>query len=362
VYGIYSNPAMPDTAIWSQPDAALGGVSNATGEGYDWYSGGVGGNGINDFGDPIHSLHAFWDSVSYVPQPGGCTINVNCTSMYAWERGNRGPMNAYTQYLLGATAYTSFLYILGNQAQYYQNDAYRYVKTTPEFALTAPLSAAVTDKTIKTLSADFTNLPSTGGQVRIGSQYLTLAKVNNSTATTLSPVGQTFAIGTPIYLVHTDRLSENPPPPLAQIMSWDYFPAQDIDVGVPDTTNGIMGDTVNGVAAKGNRKLAWKTAGKIGASAGGVTNAIARRDFTKAIVLQASGNNAATTAELDTYSNNLVIQDFAGKTLNVWVLTADGKTPGGLCGPGITMNEDGSCPSVKIRNAEGVILMKQPVR
>jgi hypothetical protein len=116
------------------------------------------------------------------------------------------------------------------------------------------------------------------------------------------------------------------------------------------------------VAAKGNRKLAWKTAGKIGASAGGVTNAIARRDFTKAIVLQASGNNAATTAELDTYSNNLVIQDFAGKTLNVWVLTADGKTPGGLCGPGITMNEDGSCPSVKIRNAEGVILMKQPVR
>ena len=48
VYGSTRIRHDADTAIWSQPDAALGGVSNATGEGYDWYSGGVGGNGIND--------------------------------------------------------------------------------------------------------------------------------------------------------------------------------------------------------------------------------------------------------------------------------------------------------------------------
>jgi hypothetical protein len=69
-----------------------------------------------------------------------------------------------------------------------------------------------------------------------------------------------------------------------------------------------------------------------------------------------------SAAELDTYSNNLVIQDGNGTKLNLWVLTADGKTPGGLCGPGITTNADGSCPSVKLRNAEGMVLMKQPVR
>jgi hypothetical protein len=358
-YGVYSDPSQPDTPQYNQVDSANGRTNN-TGEGFDYYAGGVNGQGLNDYGDPVRSIHVYLDSIAGIGLPYGCTLGVNCTGYYSWDRGNRGPMHALALYYMGATAYTSFAYVQTSIASYFQSDQFYYSEANPEFVTTSALPKAI-NETTKTINSDFTLLPSGSSLVKLGGQVITVNKVNNGSATTTAVIPDAYPVGTGIYLVKIDRLSANRPPELARVSRWfSYYPAVDIDIGVPDTVNGIVGDTVNACTnCRGQRKLLWRTAGTSGGLAGGLTNEIGRRDFTKAIVLDSSGNNALDT--LDVYSNNLVIADGSGTPMNLWVLTADGKTPGGLCGPGITANANGSCPSVKIRAAEGMVLMKAPV-
>jgi hypothetical protein len=117
-------------------------------------------------------------------------------------------------------------------------------------------------------------------------------------------------------------------PPLSQIVHYSkWFPASSVDIGVPDPAG------YNG----GQRNLQWKNPTESGTAGG-----IQRRDFTRAIMLHSPGVWNLNGTKLGEYGAVIPL----GGTY--YPLLSNGKT-----GPAIS--------SIRLRPAEGVILMKQPL-
>jgi hypothetical protein len=215
------------------------------------------------------------------------------------------------------------------------------------------MQASSTGGTVKTISATglaFRKLGTTG-------EVAYTWKVDDATLATEKIIWNDYPAGTGVSDFGRGQLSYDALPPLERIYHWgNFFPAMDIDVGKP----------------VGNRVDPWKTA-----AASGVKNGIIRRDYEHAVMLMAFPNSIWRSAPLPpTYglqpSKAQVIAgyspayeiDVGGVPITVYPLQADGRTSNAQCnyGPGEDFRTpDGGCSRIKIRTAEGLVLMKAPV-
>jgi hypothetical protein len=169
--------------------------------------------------------------------------------------------------------------------------------------------------------------------MRIGEEFIGLWKVDDSRLATAERILKDHPERTSIHRIYTGHLSVDPLPPVERIYRWGYWtPAFDIDPGIPDTENGIVGDD----GQKGSRKTDW-----IPKQQSGTAHGISARSFTRALVLWASGW-LARPRDYETYSNEIELDRV------YYPLRVDGST-----GPGIT--------SIRLRSGEGAILMKEPI-
>jgi hypothetical protein len=194
--------------------------------------------------------------------------------------------------------------------------------------------------------------------MRIGSlgEFANVWKISDTAAATNKMLFNSYAAGTGLWNLYQGQLSINTPPPLEQIYQWgNYFPAMDIDIGQPIT----------------ERQMKWKTPGE-----SNTKNGIHRRDFERAVVLFTTPNAVWRTAPLPptygkhptreqytTYSPAYQI-DIDGVPATVYPLRADGRTSNEPCNYGPLEDyrtEDGGCSAIKIRTAEGLVLMKAPI-
>jgi hypothetical protein len=329
------------------------------GEGSDRYSNEA---GTGAHGEAVYSIHTYLDTASDFSFPNGCTSN--CTGWWQWDRGNRGPLMALALYYMGASDFTSFFYCQSALATYYQSDEYQYWDETPDVTLTSELTQnlAQSNGATKTLRGNFSQFPSGATLVRIGQQAITITKTGSTTATTTNQIATAYPAGTGLHIIKTAKASLTPAPPAERVYRWNtYFPARDIDVGVPDTSaTALTGDAnISGIPRRGFRKLEWYQAG-FGSGGGGLMNEISRRDFTKAIVVLSPGFGGGPE-DYSRYSRVLNLNDATGKPITVYPLRADGRT-GGFCGPDVVPAADGGCPGkIQLRTGEGLILMKTPV-
>jgi hypothetical protein len=248
----------------------------------------------------------------------------------AWDRGNRGPISNWAGYLIVANENTAWFYCPNGGAFYTSSDEYLYWDEEPDAVLSEPVWADPQART-RTLLANFAGWPEGAYRVKIGEagEFRNIIKPagNNSEVTLTEPLYNSYPAGTPLWRVKQGRLGMSTPPPAERIFRWGYyFPAMDIDVGVPDKS-GHKG---------GERDVNW-----IPAREAGTCCAVARRDFTRAIVLHVEPRNASAR-DYTTYSNPIQL----GGTY--YPLRADGTT-----GPGVT--------SIQLRSGEGAILLKEPV-
>jgi hypothetical protein len=249
----------------------------------------------------------------------------------AWDRGNRGPISNWAGYLIIANENLVWFYCPNGGAYYTSSDEYLYWDEAPDSVLTEPVEASVGVTSQRVLTGDFSRWPDGTYRVRIGElgEFRTVAKVSGKSGqvTIAETLYNGYPAGTKLWLLKQGRLAMNAPPPAERIFRWGYyFPAMDIDVGVPDT------EGYNG----GERDLNWISAKKAGTCC-----PVARRDFTRAIILHVEPRNASA-AQYTTYSEPI---DLGG---TYYPLRADGET-----GPGVT--------SIRLRSGEGVVLMKEPV-
>jgi hypothetical protein len=327
-----------------------------------------------------------WDDYAPAANPGcatrqlaaiGDTQSEFTTSdgfWYSWDRSNRGPMTALAAFYIHTNECTDLFYTTSGANLYLGSDDYTYWNAVPEFTLTQDLQAD-TASGVKYVYANFGSWAG-GEAVKIGTtgEYLSLTRVSGDVAPysrmqTTEAVRFTYPAGsTSVWRLFKSNLGYEAMPPLSQIYSFGlYFPAMDIDVGVPDVVNGLPGDG----GARGARKFVWKTYAESGTKQG-----IARRDFTKAIVLWGNsdftvpvslGGNpvsgSATRAHFTTYSPAYQI-DINGAPITFYPLRADGRTDNAICnyGPGDDYRTaDGGCSRIRVRSAEGMVLMKEPV-
>jgi hypothetical protein len=188
-------------------------------------------------------------------------------------------------------------------------------------------------------------------------EIITCWKVDDTTLATNKIIWNDYPAGTGIFDYIQEQLSMDTPPPLERIYHWgNFFPAMDIDVGQPLAP----------------RVDPWKTA-----AASGVKNGIVRRDYEHAVILMSFPNSIWRSTPLPPtyglqpskaqtmtgYSPAYPI-DVNGVPITVYPLQADGRTSNAQCnyGPGEDYRTpDGGCSRVKIRTAEGLVLMKKPV-
>jgi hypothetical protein len=227
----------------------------------------------------------------------------------------------------------------------------------------------------KTITGDFSSLSSGSSLMRIGhtGETLSVTKVNNTTVTTTEPIYNEYPAGTPVWTIRTGYLSAKPHPPVERIYRWNaFFPAMEIDIGAPDTENGIAGDIRGVPQPRGFRFNNW-----ISAPASGTKNGITRRDYTKAIVVYARADYADLTggshapnhgplkkAMVETYSHPFSITQNGGEPMTLYPLRVDGITDNSVCnyGPGSDYRTaDGGCTQFRLRTGDALILMKEPV-
>lgn len=258
-----------------------------------------------------------------------------------WDKSNRDPILSLAKHLIGQNENVYFGYHgQGNYAYNFSSEQLIWKFTTE---LTAPLSADLTNS-VKTIQADdfsgldviYSKLTSdlaTSKKIKIGEGVLApIVKISNTEITTTAPITSDYPVGTPVRLlgaVSWIDIKDNPPL-CEDVYAWSawYFPAMDVDVGVPDV-NGHNG---------GEHDLAWKTAAEIG---GPAYTEVWRRDYTKAIVLVRSGNSLYES-HYTHYQVPCAPIDLGG---TYYPLSADGTV-----GEGIT--------SIALRAAEGAILLK----
>lgn len=286
-------------------------------------------------------------------RPENNPTGVKCVFMYCaavlnysentghWDRGNRDPMLCLSKHLIGQNENVYFCY--------HYEDGYRYDYSSEilvwkfESVLTAPLTMDTTSATKTILATDLSGLNLANSKlesrlyqkkaVKIGDDILFVAsKVSDTEITTTSAITSDYPAGTRIRTLGVVNWIDvkNSPPRCEDVYAWSsfYFPAMDVDVGVPD---------VNGHNS-GEHDLAWKTAAQID---GPEDTEIWRRDYTKAIVLCRSGNSTYST-HYQHYKTPCAPIPLGG---TYYPLKADGTV-----GAGIT--------SISLRAAEGAILLK----
>jgi len=175
---------------------------------------------------------------------------------------------------------------------------------------------------------------------------------------TSSPIANDYATGTPVYWVQVGHQAVDRLPPVSRIFKWsEWYPAIGVDVGVPDTA-GYNGGAVD---------LHWKAGSSITSDPSicanvqlqGFCGDIARRDFTKAIVLLRPGaggdpNPSHTNSWLDGVTPSKPVCVNPSDTYPVctgqdyYPLYADGTT-------------GAATKSIVLRGLEAAILMKAPV-
>ena len=259
-----------------------------------------------------------------------------------WDRSNRSPILYLAKHLIGynpADDKCYFLYQHQNACIYSASDELLLWKY--ETTLTEALTADINNGSVTIKGADFSNLnagitPLISAQkaIKIGPDIIWVTKVDNQTvvmsAENSGRITQDYPVGTPIKLLGgefwVDR--KNNPPTCEETYVWTshYFPAMDVDFGVPDAAG------YNG----GVRDLNWKTYTELG---GPRYTEIWRRDFTNCIVLLRAGYQTVTDAYLQDYCGPIPL----GGTY--YPLKADG-----TIGAGVT--------SISLRVAEAAILMK----
>jgi hypothetical protein len=253
----------------------------------------------------------------------------------AWDRANRSPMTALAAYYIVANENTRFAYNTEGWV-YWKTDEFTFVDASPNFHLTAHRPQDLHTTALKYISGNFASFPAEYNSpskrliVRMGTsgEFLPVWKVSDTQLATDDMIAFFHPHGTGIYIVREGRMSAMSLPPLGQIVHYaKWFPASAVDIGVPDPAG------YNG----GRRNFQWKNAAEAGTAAG-----IQRRDFTRAIILHAPGVWNLNGAKLAEYGNTIPL----GGTY--YPLLSTGRT-----GPAVT--------SIRLRNAEGVVLMKQPL-
>jgi hypothetical protein len=239
-------------------------------------------------------------------------------------------MSNWAGYLIIANENLVWFYCTNGGAFYTSSDEYLYWDEAPDSVLTEGVEASGTPGS-RVLTGNFGRWPDGSYRIRIGElgEFRNVVKApgNSGQLTVNETLYNSYPAGTKLWILKQGRLAMNAPPPAERVFRWGfYFPAMDIDVGVPDTSGH------NG----GERDLNW-----ISAKDAGTCCAVARRDFTRAIILHIDPR-LATAAQYSTYSQPIEL----GGTY--YPLRADGET-----GPGVT--------SIRLRSGEGVVLMKEPV-
>ena len=253
-----------------------------------------------------------------------------------WDRANRGPMTGLSAYYIVANENTRFGYQTERGWVYYKTDEFAYVDTAPNFYTTAPLTADMNGSSVKYISGDFTSFPAEYNSpnarifVKIGQtgEVIPAFKVSNTQLGFADVLGNSYPAGTGIYFIREGHLMKDPLPPMDRMMWFcKWFPAAGVDIGVPDTAS----------PGAGVRNMSWKSPAESGTALG-----VRRRDFTRAVVLHAPGAWNLLGSVLAQQGTALPL----GGTY--YPLLANGKT-----GPGVT--------SIRLRTAEGVVLMKSPI-
>lgn len=266
----------------------------------------------------------------------GRTTNPPSGPMF-WDRGDRGPMSALSGHYIAANFRTGFGYnTFGAYYTTYDDYVYYDSQTT---TLSEAISANTSNAPKIITGTDFSHFPKSGYEVlAIGDgdtrdvisngSSIVYTKTDRTHLSTTRPIYFNHSSGETVRFGHRAHLSSSKPPSVDRIVHWgQYFPAMDIDIGVPDKKGH------NG----GVRDLNWK----MGAKIGGGTN-IWRRDYTNAIVLHRPGYYNNSGKDLKTPSGKI---DLGGKYYRLY---ADGST-----GPAIN--------TIALRHSEGVILMKYPI-
>ncbi|MDQ7837675.1 MAG: hypothetical protein RDU59_04180 [Thermodesulfobacteriota bacterium] len=257
------------------------------------------------------------------------TVDYDTKRNFHWDRSNRGPMVALTKHYIGMNENTYFVYYTQGGYIYAFSDEVFYYKA--EAVLQRPLKIYLPNNLKYIYGDDFSQLvsiPYFGMRVKIGDDILYVKKVDNKTLTTESPIRKDYGIGEKIKVIGMIHQSVDPLPPLSDIYKWSYyFPAMDVDIGMPD----VSGHN------KGKYDLMWVKGKDIG---GGPD--VWKRDFINAIVLHRTAFHGTPAIYYETYSTPIKLNKV------YFPLMADGTTA-----PGIE--------EVCLRAGEGVILMKYPV-
>lgn len=222
-------------------------------------------------------------------------------------------------------------------------------------------------------------------------EYINTFKIDDTEVFTMEFVGNGYSPGTGFWTLKKDSLGINPPPHGRVWYYSGYFPAMDIDIGIPDRVNGLIGVDDNGrcagdpaqgggtsVGRRGNRVEPWKTVAESATKAG-----VWRRDFTRAVVLASYAyvtyaycdvsTNRPTGAGGNPTANQyngvgvpaFPVLDKNGVQIEFFPLRADGKTDTSTCnyGPGedYRTGPRGGCTQIKTKTAEGHVLMFDPI-
>lgn len=265
----------------------------------------------------VKGLFIYSDVVEYDPRN------------FYWDRSNRGPITALTKHYIAMNENTYFIYYTQGGYIYAYSDEVFYYKA--EAVLQRPLKIDLPNNLKYIYGDDFSQLvsiPYFGMRVKIGDDILYVKKVDNETLTTESPIRKDYGIGEKIKIIGMIHQSVDPLPPLSDIYRWSYyFPAMDVDIGMPD----VSGHN------KGKYDLMWVKGKDIG---GGPD--VWKRDFTNAIVLHRTAFHGTPAIYYETYSMPINLHKV------YYPLRADGTTAEGI-------------KKISLRAGEGVILMKYPV-
>lgn len=185
-------------------------------------------------------VYAVQDEFSELSSSFGVNGNhpVYGVNWIAWDRGQRGPMNAWAAYLINANECTRFFYTTWDENFYWGPDDYEFWEETP----TASLQVAVPQQinsNVKYIYADWGNFgPANDEEVRIGN------------------TGEYIPVKTVRYIYGmSDALSQQPPgtSPIVHLVS--LVDSGNVTTATFDADHGrIVGDVVwlSGVAGEPN--------------------------------------------------------------------------------------------------------------
>lgn len=244
-----------------------------------------------------------------------------------WDRSNRGPIAALSSHYIAMNDYTYL--------HYYSEGGWRYDETDEILvydnrtaALTQDVPEDNSSATKYIYGTNFSAFPSSGSRriAKLGDNVIiSFSKVDNQTLSTTSGIYYPVPTGAIIKFVSqsTDRMSSHEAskdfPQVEDVYRWaNYFPAEFVDIGQPDSSGW-----------NGGKRGIWNA-----------TYGIYRRDFTNAIALHKMAYWNTNKIQFDTYTAPI---DLNG---TYYPLRADGRF-------------DPTTSSIALRTGEGAILFKQ---